>query len=98
MSSGAPRVFRGSFIGTGASLDIRVVGFRPGKLTIFNTAGEVKAEWINEMPDASMMIDDGAGVDFVSVDGITPLSDGFTVGANADLNVDGELCVYEASE
>lgn len=92
MASSASREFRGSVLGTGASLDVRTVGFRPRHVRLLNQTGLCVAEWMDDMPDASAMKWVTAGtMSYISSNGITPLSDGFRLGADTDLNVDGEL-------
>jgi len=100
MSSGVSRLMVGSFIGTGAALEVRTVGFRPKYVKIFNVSADNAAgEWLQGMADDSAFktITDGT-VSVITSDGITPLSDGFGVGADADLNVDGELVRWVAFE
>ena len=103
MSSGVQRSVRGTFIGTGAQLDIKTVGFRPGKVKLLNVTGLCVAEWTNTMADASMLktVDSGSGttdIVFPTTNGITPLADGFRLGADADLNVAAEVVHFEATE
>jgi hypothetical protein len=99
MSSGVQRTVRGSFNGTGAQLDIRTVGFRPKSVKLVNQTGLATAEWQEGMADASMAKRVTAGtMTFPTANGITPLADGFRLGADADMNVAAELVHYEATE
>ncbi|MGD9749400.1 MAG: hypothetical protein AB7W59_00230 [Acidimicrobiia bacterium] len=99
MSSGVQRTVRGAFTGTGAELQVRTVGFRPRAVKLVNRGGLATAEWQEGMPDASMSKRVTAGtMTFPTSDGITPLSDGFQLGADTDMNVAGELVYYEAVE
>jgi hypothetical protein len=99
MSSGVQRTIRGSFSGTGAQLDIRTIGFRPKAVKLINQTGLATAEWHEGMPDASMSKRVTAGtMTFPVANGITPLSDGFRLGADADMNVAAEVVHYEATE
>ncbi len=88
MSSGAKRMVTGGVIGTGSAFNVKTVGFRPTRVEFFNADGLCHAYWQNTMANASMVltITDGT-ITFETSDGITPLADGFTVGANSDLNV-----------
>lgn len=99
MSSGVQRTVRGAFDGTGAQKDVRTVGFRPSKVKLLNSEGLCTLEWFAPMPDASGYKTITAGTEsFITSLGITPLSDGFRLGADTDLNVAGELVYYEAVE
>jgi hypothetical protein len=92
-------VVRGAFDGTGAQLDVRTVGFRPRAVKLLNSEGLCTLNWHSPMPDASGYKTITAGTEsFITSNGITPLSDGFRLGADADLNVAGELVYYEATE
>jgi hypothetical protein len=98
MASGAKRILCGSFKGTGAQLDIKTIGFRPTAVKLKNVgAGLSSAEWQEGMPDGSMAKRVTAGtMSFVTGgNGITPLSDGFRLGADANLNISGQTVHYE---
>jgi hypothetical protein len=100
MSSGVSRVHVGAVTGTGAALEVRKAGFRPSYVKVFNVSADNAAgEWLEGMADDSAFktITDGT-VSVITSDGITPLSDGFSIGADADLNVDGELIRYVCFE
>ena len=99
MASGAAKVVRGSFLGTGADVDVRTVGFRPRTVRLFNIDGLATAEWVEGMADASMVkrITDGT-MTVPTSGGVTPLSDGFRLGNDGDMNAADELVRYEATE
>lgn len=98
MSSGSGRQQFGAVIGTGALLEVRTVNFRPRKVRIFNATAE-EGEWQEGMADDSMFLRVAAGtLTLETSDGIIPLSDGFSIGANANLNGADELLHWEASE
>jgi hypothetical protein len=99
MSSGVQKTMRGAFTGTGATITVGVLGFRPGTVKLINRGGLAKAEWNDAMPDASMSktVTDGTQ-SFVTTLGVTPTSAGFQVGADTDMNVAGELVYWEATE
>lgn len=99
MSSGAAKRFAGSVTGTGASLTIRGAPFKPRSVRLVNQGGLVTGEWFDPMPEGSVAKRVTAGTMTVpTTNGVTPTSDGFTLGADADLNVDGELIYYEMFE
>lgn len=99
MGAGVNRNMAGSFIGTGAEISIRTVGFRPKRVDIFNETGDCMAFWTASMADASAMKTIAAGTTaFITSNGITPLSDGFKLGADTDLNVSAEKFHWFAQE
>jgi hypothetical protein len=99
MSSGVNRVVNGSVSGTGALISVRTVGFRPKKVELINIGGLVTAEWHNDMADDSMIKRVTAGdMTAPTSDGIIPLADGFSIGADADVNAAGELIHWTAYE
>lgn len=105
MGSGVSRTYSGSFTGTGAAIDIKKVGFRPRNIRVFNVAagGLCSGEWIEGMADASMfkiVSSDGTNPtnSVPTSNGITPLADGFTLGADTDLNVAGEMVRFVCHE
>ncbi len=99
MSSGVSRAKVGSVVGTGADIDIRTVTFKPKIVNITNIGGLATGKWNKGMADASVLKAITAGtISFPVTLGITPLSDGFRIGADTDLNVDGELIRWEAFE
>jgi hypothetical protein len=100
MASGVSKTRVGSVIGTGADLEVRGLEFRPRVVRIFNvSADNARAEWMEGMADDSAykVITDGTQ-SIITSNGITPLSDGFGIGADADLNVSGELIRWVAHE
>lgn len=98
MSSGVRKSYRGSFTGTGAQLDIKVVGFRPKSVKLINVTGNLMGEWTESMADAAMVksITDGTQ-SFITANGITPLSDGFRVGTDS-INTATQIVHYIAEE
>jgi len=87
----------GSFYGTGASLNVTKLGFRPRAVTLLNKDGLCRLEWTKDMADASGVktVTDGT-ISFITSNGITPLANGFTLGADTDVNVADELVHYVA--
>lgn len=102
MSAGSNRKVRGSFVGTGAQLDVSArIHFRPRSVKLWNLTGLTTAVWLEGMPDASafkQINHDTAQNVYVTANGITPLSNGFRVGTDADLNTSGETVMYEVSD
>lgn len=101
--SGGTRIWTGSFVGSGAIKDIRTVGFRPKVVELLNTSGVCKATWTDSMPDGAMLkdVDTGSGTEdtsYVTANGVTPLADGFRIGTDTDLNVNGEVVHFIAHE
>lgn len=91
----------GSLYGTGSAINVTKVGFRPRVVRLFNVDDNVDAYWNIEFADASMrlIVTSAAGTTDISLEttnGITPLSNGFTIGANANLNASGEKIIWEA--
>lgn len=99
MGSGVNRMMAGSVTLPGTAYDVRTVGFRPRKVELLNADGECLCHWQSSMPDASMVKTIAAGTTTYDVaDGVTPLSNGFTIGADSDMNVDGEKVHWAAWE
>lgn len=99
--SGGRRIVNGSFVSDGNARTIHTVGFRPERVDIKASAGQ-EASWFKSgggegMPDASMHRRTAAGVGtFAVVNGITPVGDGFTLGADAQINVNGVTLYWSA--
>lgn len=99
MSSGVSRTRSGSFGGTGADKQVRTVGFRPKWVKVINEDGLCQAEWFESMADDSALKTVTAGtLSFITSNGITPLSDGFALGADGDLNVADEKVHWFVSQ
>ena len=99
MGSGVNRVMNGSYTGTGVAFNIRTVGFRPRKVELINVDGLTRATWTNTMADASVskIINHASAQNvWATSNGITPLSNGFTVGTDADINTDTEVVHWVA--
>ena len=82
----------GSYItsSTAAAFDI-TTGFKPRYVRIVNETSGDQIEWFDGMADSEGLkrIAAGAGA-LVTSNGIIPLSNGFTVGLDADINVINE--------
>lgn len=97
MASGTRR-YQGTFHGTGAPIDIRHLGWRPREIELVNVDGGTSAKWFDSMPNAAMTKTVAGVQSYVVANGITPLADGFRLGADADLNVDNELVHFNVHE
>jgi hypothetical protein len=101
MGSGVSRVMAGSFIGTGALLNVDTVGFRPKMVQLFNATGLTQAVWTKTMADDSAFKQINHGTvqnAFITSDGIIPRANGFSVGTDADLNTAAEVVHWVAHE
>lgn len=99
MASGGSRKTTGSVNGTGATLDVKTVGYRPKTVKLYNQDGLATAYWTDSMPDDSMLKEVTAGTKtFPTTNGVTPLADGFRLGADADMNVADELIHWECTD
>ena len=99
MSSGVTRMVTGSFVGTGSAVDVKTVGFRPRRVELFNVTGLAVAHWTDAMADASMVKQVTAGtMTFPTSNGVTPLANGFRLGADGDMNVAAETVHWVAHE
>lgn len=100
MSSGVQLSKNGAVTGTLADLDVRTVGFKPRRVRLINEGGLVTAEWNDTMTEGRgfKRVTAGDMTQIAAGEGITPLSDGFRIGADADVNASGELIHWEAHE
>ncbi len=99
MGSGVQRMLTGKVVGTGSLLSVRTIGFRPSRVELVNETGLVSAEWQDSMADGDMYKRvTGGTLSKVTTDGVTPLSDGFSLGADADVNVSDEEVHWAAYE
>lgn len=101
MSSPAAEIVTGSFIGTGSALNIKTLNSKVKALWLHNQSSADSAFWQKSMADASMMKRVAAGTQtYVSSNGVTPYQAadgaGFTLGADSDMNVAGEIVHYMA--
>lgn len=98
MSSGVQLSKNGAFTGTGAELEEKTVGFRPRRVELFNETGLATAVWTDTMSDGKGFKRVTAGTMSEMTLGITPLSNGFKLGADIDMNVLGEKVHWVAHE
>lgn len=98
MSSIATRTEVGRVTGTGALITVETrQGDTPIAVRLFNEDGLATAEWTESMGDGAAVkrITDGT-MTVLTTTGITPVAGGFTIGADADLNVAGEVIHWVA--
>jgi hypothetical protein len=82
--SGGRNYATGIVRGTGASLDVKTVGFRPSKVRVYNLGTNIGLEWTMAMPDASGLKAVAAGTRTnITSAGITPLATGFNIGTDS---------------
>ena len=94
--SGQNWVKRGVLPGTGVAIAI-TCGFKPSRVSLFNSDGLVSAEKTDTMDAAKAMKRITAG-DATYVDAVTLNDNGFVIGADADLNAAGEEIHYVAHQ
>ncbi len=96
MSSPRGLVATGSIPTDGNLATVAKVGFRPSKVTLWHTDGD-EAVWSESMADNSMMKRTAAGTGtFATTNGVIPLANGFSIGADADVNPNGGVLHFEA--
>jgi hypothetical protein len=92
----------GSVVGTGAAINVSI-GFKPRKVVLFQLDTPAKIEWTEDMGAGKGVKTTGTpaftalssnGITLLS--GTTTYSDGFTIGADTDINVDTETIYYVA--
>lgn len=94
-SGGSLPVITGSYVATGAALDVEV-GFRPKYVKFVNATTGASAEWSDTMADASVVTHD-TGVDAVdTAQGVTPGDSGFSLGTNAVVNTSTNIVHFIA--
>lgn len=99
MASGGSRTVTGVFTGTGADMTIKTPGIRPRHVVCVNVTSLDREEWIDDMAADSAVKQVAAGTSTLIVtNGITPRADGFEFGADADMNVAGEIVRYVVSD
>lgn len=86
----------GSFVGTGAALDVETVGFKPRYVRMWNVSDPGTLEWTDGMADAAGFKHVDGTQTQLSANGVTPIAKGFTLGADADMNVSGEVIHFVA--
>lgn len=90
----------GTIEGTGASLTVEI-GFIPKWIRFVNADGDAELEWFNDMTDAHGYKMNGGSNGEVSTLGVTPSDPddsflGVTLGADTDVNVNGETLYWVA--
>lgn len=98
MASGNQQAY-GSLIGTTSAIDVETVGWKPREVRCINIDSGDELAWFETMDDDSgfKRVAAGAGAQILS-GGITPLVNGFTFGADSDMNDTGEIVHWVASQ
>ncbi len=101
MSSPALNVVTGSFVGTGADLTIKTLPSKVKSIWLTNAASADSMFYQSSMADDSAFKRVAAGTNsLVTSNGVTPYraadGAGFSLGADTDMNVSGELVHYTA--
>lgn len=98
MSSGVRASASGSFVSNGSAKTISTPGWQPGKVEVRCSGGD-RGDWFASMPDGHVSKITAAGaVSHATSNGITPTATGFTLGADADLNANGETVYWHCEE
>lgn len=97
MASGT-RIATGFYVGTGSPLTVTTkIGFKPRQVEVWNISADPAYGMHAEgMDDDSVYKQKGGTTSVASSDGITLTDDGFTIGADTDLNVADEQVFYKA--
>lgn len=100
MSSGVQLSKNGAVYGTGANLDVKTIGYKPRRVELVNETGLVTAIWTDTMTEGRgfKRVTAGTMSQMAAGEGITPLSNGFRIGVDADVNVADELIHWVAHE
>lgn len=90
----------GTVEGTGSAISI-TCGFKPLAVEVKNVDGVAILKWDASMADANGMklADSGAGatdISLITSNGITPTFNGFTIGADTDVNVSAQTINWVA--
>lgn len=93
MASGTVQIKNGAINSSGSAIEV-VCGFKPRSVKLFLSDG-ASGFWNDQMADASAYkrIIAGTG-SFVTSGGITPTTNGFTLGTDANLNPSTSKVVY----
>lgn len=89
MASGRSRIYSGAFVGSGVIFAVNQVGFKPRLVQLYNATGPTAAH-SDTMAADSALKQVGGTQTFLTSNGITLTSNGFSLGADADLNAAGE--------
>jgi hypothetical protein len=95
MSSGVLQP-NGGLVATGSAYNVTTPGFRPRRVRVFNVTSGDAFFWNDLMPAGYAIKQIAAGTrSYVSSNGITQLVNGFTLGADGDVNAAGENLIWE---
>ena len=97
------QVKTGTVTGTGAAINV-AVGFSPSVIHIFNKTDPGFYVWTKDMDDAAMVkLTDAPALTAPTSNGVTPYagaiaatSEGFTIGADTDMNAASDVLYWVA--
>lgn len=90
------RIYTGSYLTSETAAAVTITsGFKPKYVKVWNETSGDQIEWNDKMADAEgfKRVAGGTG-SLVTSNGITPTSDGFTIGLDTDINVTDEQMSY----
>ena len=98
MSTIINNIYSGAISLTGLAIDVTKVGFKPRLILIICGPNGDLGLWFDGMADASVFkkIAGAGSSSLATANGITPLVQGFTWGADSDLNTSGEVGYFVA--
>jgi len=87
----------GVITGTGALISVTKIGFQPSVVKLYNVTGGSFAFWAEDMGAGAMLKQKAAVTTAVAAGGagITALANGFSLGADADLNAAADVIHFE---
>ncbi len=94
MASGDSRLFKGSFVGTGAALSIEAPGFKPRFVILVNVSDPALSLHIEGMADDSAWTQEDGASAYTTSDCVTLTSLGFDVGSDVQLNAASDVIHY----
>ena len=94
MASGDSRIYKGSYIGTGSTLNIEAPGFKPRFVVAVNVTDPALSLHIEGMADGTAFAQEDGTSAFTGSQCITLDDKGFDVGTDARLNTDGDVVHY----
>lgn len=96
MSAANKPTISGGYAADGVARTIETLGFRPQYIKFINLTTGATAEWTDKMDDLTVVTHD-SGTDAIdTAQGVTRLTDGFSIGTNAVINNSGDDMRYVA--
>jgi len=87
----------GSIVGTGVLINVTKIGFKPTSVKLFNITDGSFAFWTESMGAGAALKQKAGATSAVAAGGagVTALSNGFSLGADADLNAASDVIYFE---